>query len=117
MDREAFANPAREYRMKTIIHSWPEECGILADAVKDFGYGGTATNPPVENGYTGNKENLVRFGQILQELGRRDMDYWIYDEKGYPSGHGGGQSLEGHPELERLLYAPPDCPGTPNCCV
>ena len=93
MDREAFANPAREYRMKTIIHSWPEECGILADAVKDFGYGGTATNPPVENGYTGNKENLVRFGQILQELGRRDMDYWIYDEKGYPSGHGGGQSL------------------------
>lgn len=100
MDREAFANPAREYRMKTIIHSWPEECGILADAVKDFGYGGTATNPPVENGYTGNKENLVRFGQILQELGRRDMDYWIYDEKGYPSGHGGGQSLEGHPELE-----------------
>ena len=48
MDREAFSNPAQEYRMKTIIHGWPDECGILADAVRDFGYGGTATNPPTE---------------------------------------------------------------------
>lgn len=100
MDREAFSNPAQEYRMKTIIHGWPDECGILADAVRDFGYGGTATNPPTENGYTGNKENLAKFGRILEELNHRNMDYWIYDEQGYPSGHGGGQSLEGHPELE-----------------
>ena len=100
MDREAFLKPAQEYRMKTIIHGWPDECGILADAVRDFGYGGTATNPPTENGYTGNKENLAKFGRILEELNSRDMDYWIYDELGYPSGHGGGQSLEDHPELE-----------------
>ncbi len=100
MDREAFSKPAQKYRMKTIIHGWPDECGILADAVRDLGYGGTATNPPTENGYTGNKENLAKFGRILEELNCRDMDYWIYDERGYPSGHGGGQSLEGYPELE-----------------
>lgn len=114
MNKESFKNPAGKFRMNTIQHSWPEQSGILADAIKAFGYGGTATNPPHRNGFTGNQENLMTFRDVLKELRDRDMDYWIYDELGYPSGQGGGLSLEGHPELEsrgfymrrRLAYEP-----------
>lgn len=100
MNRESFLNPAKNYRMKTIVHEWPEEEHILMDAIKDFGYGGVATNPSQKNGYTSNPENLEKFHDTLQKLQEKELDYWIYDEKGYPSGYGGGLSLEEHPELE-----------------
>ena len=45
MNREVFLNPTLEYRMKTIVHGWPEQEEVLMDAVRDFGYGGVATNP------------------------------------------------------------------------
>lgn len=114
MEREAFKNPDKKYRMKTILHTWPADCEVLADAVKEFGYGGVATNPPTENGYTANADNLKTFSRILKAVRDRGMDYWIYDEQGYPSGHAGGQALEGHPELEakgfymrrRITYEP-----------
>lgn len=100
MDRNAFLNPAMEYRMKTIIHKWPQKEEILMDAVKEFGYGGVATNPDQENGYTSNPENLEKFHHTLEKLKEKGLDYWIYDEKGYPSGYAGGLALNGHPELE-----------------
>lgn len=100
MNRDGFVNPALEYRMKTIVHSWPEKCEVLADAIKEFGYGGTATNPEQRNGYTSNPENLKSFDNVIDKLKEKGLGYWIYDEKGYPSGYGGGLSLEEHPELE-----------------
>lgn len=114
MEKKEFQNPGREYRMKTIVHGWPKEAEILMDAVKAFGYGGVATNPSQENGYTSNPENLRDFDRLLKGLKEKELDYWIYDEKGYPSGYGGGLALEDHPELEakgfymvrRIAYAP-----------
>lgn len=114
MNKEEFKKPALKYRMKTILHIWPEDVGLLAEAVKSYGYGGTATNPPVENGYTDNKENLIKFAGILGKLKEKNLDYWIYDEKGYPSGYAGGQTLKDHPDLEakgfymcrRIAYEP-----------
>ncbi len=114
MNREEFNSPALKYRMKTILHSWPEDADLLAEAVKAYGYGGTATNPPTENGYTENKENLIKFAKILDKLKEKNLDYWIYDEKGYPSGYAGGQTLKDHPGLEakgfymcrRIAYEP-----------
>lgn len=100
MEREAFLNPALEYRMKTIILGWPEEEKAIMDAVRAFGYGGVATNPGQENGYTSNPENLKRFDKTLENLKEKGLAYWIYDEKGYPSGYAGGLALEDHPELE-----------------
>lgn len=100
MEREKFICPESKYRMKTIIHGWPKEEEILMDAVKAFGYGGVATNPSQENGYTSNSQNLKKFDETLKKLKKRGMSYWIYDEKGYPSGYAGGLALEDHPELE-----------------
>ncbi len=68
MNKEEFKNPALQYRMKTIIHNWPEDIDLLAEAVKVYGYGGTATNPPTSNRYTSNKNNVTKFGEILDQL-------------------------------------------------
>lgn len=100
MDRKKFQNPELKYKMKTIIHEWPEQEEILMDAVKDFGYGGVATNPDQKNGYTSNPENIRKFGRTLERLTEKGLSYWIYDEKGYPSGYAGGLALKDHPELE-----------------
>ena len=85
MDREQFLHPDLKYKMKTIIHKWPEKEELLMDAVKAFGYGGVATNPDQDNGYTSNPENLEKFDRILKRLQDKGLGYWIYDEKGYPS--------------------------------
>ena len=112
--RAEFEEPSEKYRMKTILHRWPEEPEILLDAVQAFGYGGVATNPSFENGYTANPDNLKRFGELTRKILDRGLSYWIYDENGYPSGYAGGQTLKEHPELEakgfymvrRIAYQP-----------
>lgn len=100
MKHESFKTPEKKYRMKTIVHGWPKQEEVLMDAVREFGYGGVATNPSQENGYTSNPENLKDFDRTLKNLQEKDLGYWIYDEKGYPSGYAGGLALEDHPELE-----------------
>lgn len=100
MNQEAFKKPEKKYRMKTIIHGWPKQEEVLMNAVDAFGYDGVATNPSQENGYTSNQENLKNFDETLKKLQDKDLAYWIYDEKGYPSGYAGGLALENHPELE-----------------
>lgn len=100
MNHESFKTPEKKYRMKTIVHGWPKQEEVLMDAVREFGYGGVATNPSQENGYTSNPENLKDFDRTLKNLQEKDLGYWIYDEKGYPSGYAGGLALEDHPELE-----------------
>ena len=100
MNHELFKTPEKKYRMKTIVHGWPKQEEVLMDAVREFGYGGVATNPSQENGYTSNPENLKDFDRTLKNLQKKDLGYWIYDEKGYPSGYAGGLALEDHPELE-----------------
>lgn len=97
---EEFKDPSEKYRMKAILHAWPGEPDILLDAIQAFGYGGTATNPSLKNGYTSNPDNLKAFGELTEKIRDRGLGYWIYDENGYPSGYAGGQTLDGHPELE-----------------
>lgn len=112
--RKEFENPPKKYRMKTILHRWPEKEEVLLDAVEAFGYGGVATNPSFENGYTSNVDNLKKFDELTNKILERGLEYWIYDENGYPSGYAGGQTLQGHPELEakgfymvrRIAYQP-----------
>ncbi|MCD8013702.1 MAG: hypothetical protein LUG99_11085 [Lachnospiraceae bacterium] len=109
-----FENPPAKYRMKAIIHAWPRQPDTLLDALQAFGYGGTATNPSFENGYTSNRKNLRDFDSLLKKIRARGLGYWIYDENGYPSGYAGGQTLSGHPEFEakgfymvrRIAYEP-----------
>jgi len=98
--QEKWREPEQKFRVNPIVHAWPENRTVLMDAIKDFGFGGVVTNPSYENWYDGYTQNAKDFKNILSELDERGLSYWIYDEKGYPSGYAGGETLVGHPELE-----------------
>jgi len=97
---EQWREPENQYRVNPIMHAWPENRTVLMDAIRDFGFGGVVTNPSYANWYDGYRDNARDFSNILHELDERGLTYWIYDEKGYPSGYAGGETLVGHPELE-----------------
>lgn len=98
--KEQWLNPEKQYRVNPMMHAWPEARTVLMDAIKDYGFGGVVTNPSYDNWYEGYPENAKEFKNLLAELDARGLDFWIYDEKGYPSGYAGGETLVGHPELE-----------------
>jgi hypothetical protein len=96
-----FMNPPPSTRINPIIHAWPDQTRTdLMDAIKEYGFGGVVTNVSWDQEFMENPLNLEDFGRIMEELEAREMRFWIYDEKGYPSGYAGGKTLEGHPELE-----------------
>ena len=97
---EQWKNPEKQHRVNPMMHAWPKDRTILMDAIKDYGFGGVVTNPSYDNWYAGYPENAREFKNLLAELDERGLDFWIYDEKGYPSGYAGGETLVGHPELE-----------------
>ena len=97
-----------------MMHGWPADLKLAMEALNDFGYGGAVTNVPFANGFTSNPENIEKFAEILDTMDAAGLSYWIYDEMGYPSGQGGGLTLEGHPEFaakgfymhRRIAYEP-----------
>jgi hypothetical protein len=40
------------------------------------------------------------FGKLTAGCRKNNLNFWIYDENGYPSGRAGGLVLENHPEFE-----------------
>ena len=72
----------------------------MMDALRACGFGGVVTNVHPGDGFVSNPDNLRSFAALLRELDQAGLDYWIYDEQGYPSGFAGGEALTGHPELE-----------------
>ena len=99
--KNMWENPENKYRVNPMMHNWPKENRtVLMDAIKDFGFGGVVTNPDQDTWYDGFEESCKRFGETISELEKRDLLFWIYDEKGYPSGFAGGETLKGHKELE-----------------
>ena len=114
IDKTAFQNPPRKFRVNPMVHEWIEDHRLQMEAIRDYGFGGVVTNVPRADGFTSNKSNLERFDAILRDLDAAGLSYWIYDEAGYPSGRGGGLTLEGHPELaakgfyahRRMAYVP-----------
>ncbi len=99
-DKASFLKPEDKYRINPIVHKWPENYQTMVRALRAYGYGGTVTNVPFENGWVANPENLKTFQTIVNELEKEGLSFWIYDEVGYPSGTGNRQALKGHPELE-----------------
>lgn len=96
---DIFKNPPRSYSPTKIVHAWSENLSEDADKIIEQGYGGVVTNVPFENDFTGNDKNIDRFSDILKNLEEKKLPFWIYDEKGYPSGYAGGITLREHPEL------------------
>jgi len=114
IDRSIFENPPKKYRVNPMMHGWPADLKLAMEALNDFGYGGAVTNVPYGDGFTSNEENIRKFAEILDTMDEAGLSYWIYDEMGYPSGQGGGLTLEGHPEFaakgfymhRRIAYEP-----------
>lgn len=100
MNEKDIKSIRNKYRVNPIIHTWKVDPELVFDAVEDFGYGGVVTNVKGGNGYIENPENIEELAAVTEAAARRGLEYWVYDEVGYPSGQANGLTLKGHPELK-----------------
>lgn len=89
----------RRYRMNVMFHKWKADPGLTMDAIEAFGFSGVVTNVPQKDGFVRSESNRQTFAALTAELRARGLEYWIYDENGYPSGQAGGITLEGNEAL------------------
>lgn len=81
------------------------------DDFAEAGLDGVVFHPrfyPDEPRYLGD-EYLAIVSTLIVDASERGLDFWIYDENGWPSGTVGGRMLERHPELrQRWVELQPD---------
>jgi hypothetical protein len=108
---ETFKNPPNEYRMLQIIHHYYDK--DLAKNYSKLGFGGVVANVSF-NDYLESESAWTDFIKCLNDFRDQGLLFWIYDEKGYPSGKAGGLVLRDHPEFEALgvLFAQTEGTGT-----
>ena len=94
-----FSNPPVQYRMLQMSHQ-PTLDGTL-DSLKKYGYGGVVSNVGFANYLQSDKEWQL-FDDYQKRCTELGLGFWLYDEKGYPSGKAGGLTLQGHPEYETI---------------
>lgn len=104
---ERFANPPACARILPLRHGWSYNAGKV-DAelrtLKDEGFGGFAGNVNWTTNYLQDAASWKVFRQTVEKARAQGMTLWLYDEKGYPSSTAGGQTLEGHPELQMRAF-------------
>ncbi len=115
-DKEKFLNPEAKFRINPMMHSYSpkEDPSVMAKLLKKLGYGGAVINPIFNDESFADDESLENFQAVAENLKNQGLDYWIYDDRGYISGHANGINLKGHPELEgkgffmvrRVAYEP-----------
>lgn len=104
-DAEAFSDPELRFRPLPIIHASEfERDGVdktTLDMLKEYGYGGVATNVSFLVDYLESEEmweSLVKnIEYAIDDLGLR---VWLYDEQHYPSGAAGGLVLRDNPQWQ-----------------
>ncbi len=94
-----FQNPPVKYRMLQITHQPRMDGGL--DSLKKYGYGGVVSNVGFNN-YLRDEAEWELFLNYLNRCKNLGMDFWLYDEKGYPSGKAEVLTLQGHPEYETI---------------
>lgn len=94
-----FSNPAVQYRMLQMSHQ-PKLDGT-PDSLKKYGYGGVVSNVGFDN-YLQNEGEWKLFLDYMKRCRELKLDFWLYDEKGYPSGKAGRLTLKDHPEFETI---------------
>ena len=77
---------------------------LLDDTVKR-GYGGVVANVAEFDDYLNNESDWQAFIYFAESCRRRGLRLWIYDEKGYPSGSAGGNTLKENPDFESKALA------------
>ncbi|HEC44867.1 MAG TPA: hypothetical protein ENI20_18800, partial [Bacteroides sp.] len=91
-----FSSPPNEYRM--IDYSSGFQQGTI-DQLKGYGFGGVQTHVS----YNNYLQSEAKWDVLVSDVDlatENDMEVWIHDERGYPTGAAGGLVVEGHPELE-----------------
>ncbi|MHB0999692.1 MAG: glycosyl hydrolase [Armatimonadota bacterium] len=99
---DRFINPPADCRMLKIIHSWPDEPDAQDSVISSLmhqGFGGVVCNVSFDD-YLQSKTKWSAFKRALTESKKIGMAMWLYDEKGYPSGTAGKQTMIGHPDWE-----------------
>jgi hypothetical protein len=98
---EQFQQPPLHYHMNPNIHNVPldeaRQDSLLNDLLAS-GYGGITTNVAGSDSYLKNDREWASFLRFVHEAKDRNMEVWLYDENGYPSGMAGGYLMEDHPE-------------------
>lgn len=115
-DKEKFLNPERKYRVRPMMHaiSFKDDPTAVAKAVKAFGYGGAVINPCYNQETFVDEQSVAEFKERAESFLAEGLEYWIYDEMGYPSGIAAGLAVKGNRELEakgiymvrRIAYEP-----------
>lgn len=94
-----------------IVHNFPkaddgnmDKCRELIvekiEKLASRGFGGIVTNCAFAEDYLQNKNDWELFKFSIEELAKRGLRAWIYDEHGYPSGAAGGLTLAKDPDFE-----------------
>lgn len=97
---EGWKNPENRHRVNIIVHEWNKNRNVQLDAITAFGFGGVVTNPSHRGSYQDFLNSIPQLKTTIGEMEKRNLDFWLYDEFGYPSGYAGGETLKDHPELE-----------------
>lgn len=103
--KELFKSPSIEYRWHSIDHviadvynksyrSMQERANELLLA----GEGGLVMNVPFRDGFVDNMDHFNNLNGVAEVMMQYGLDFWIYDEQGYPSGTGGGRATVNNPE-------------------
>ena len=77
---------------------------LLDDAIS-HGYGGVVANVAEFDDYLHNESDWQAFAYLAESCSRRDIRLWVYDEKGYPSGSAGGNTLKENKDFESKALA------------
>jgi hypothetical protein len=102
--RDSFANPPLEFRMNQNTHEFPLQPDLqdsLINRTLENGWGGFTINTPYSEYLTekGLQSTLV----FCQKAKAKEMDLWLYDEHGYPSGNAGDLVIKENPEWEEHM--------------
>lgn len=104
-DASEWENPSPKYRVNDNVHRLPRDKEKFIKLHKEYGFSGMLVNVPFANGFTKNADNLNDFRETVRLLRKTDTEYWIYDEKNYPSGTCAGEVLENRPDLRaKVVY-------------
>lgn len=101
--KQQFIDPPREYRMNQNIHEIPlleEKQDSLIQAYLEMGYGGFAVNVPYSEYLT--DKGMTAFKAFCDKAKASDMELWLYDENGYPSGNAGDLVINENPSWEAM---------------
>ncbi|MCK0148232.1 hypothetical protein MWU78_21475 [Arenibacter sp. F26102] len=91
------------FRMNQNIHNLPKDDGAQDDLIQkyvDGGYGGFAVNVSYNDYLT--PSGMKTFKAFCDKAKKADLELWLYDEQGYPSGNAGGRVMDKNPAWEAM---------------